>query len=93
LDELSKLRQKIDEIDDQIVDALFERAKVCKAIGAAKKKQGKPVRDFSRESELFERIRAKGAEFGLNIGQVESVYHEIVNMCSAVQEKETLNGE
>jgi len=93
LDELSKLRQKIDEIDDQIVDALFERAKVCKAIGAAKKKQGKPVRDFSRENELFERIKAKGAELGLNIGQIESVYREIVNMCSAVQEKETLNGE
>jgi chorismate mutase len=86
LDDLRKLRQRIDEIDDHILDALFERAKVCKAIGAAKKKQGKPVRDFSRENELFERIRAKGAEFGLDVGQVEAVYREIVNMCSAVQE-------
>jgi chorismate mutase len=86
LDELRRLRQRIDEIDDQILDALFERAKVCKAIGNAKKKQGKPVRDISRESELFERIRTKGAEFGLDVGQVEAVYREIVNMCSAVQE-------
>jgi len=86
LDELNKLRQRIDEIDDQILSALFERVKVCKAIGAAKKKQRKPIRDPAREGELFERIKGKGAEFGLNAGQVEAVYREIVNMCSAVQE-------
>jgi chorismate mutase / prephenate dehydratase len=84
--EIPKLRQKVDAIDDQILKALCERVKVCKAIGDAKKKQGKPVRDMSRENEVYKRIRAKGAEFGLDASQVEAVYREIVNMCSAVQE-------
>jgi chorismate mutase len=84
--EIPKLRQRIDEIDDQILAALCERVKVCKAIGDAKKKQGKPVRDASRENEVYNRIREKGAQLGLNSSQVEAVYREIVNMCSAVQE-------
>lgn len=84
--EISKLRKKVDEIDDQILTALCERVKVCKAIGEAKKKQGKPIRDSSRETEVFKRIQEKSAEFGLSPVQIERVYHEIVNMCSAVQE-------
>ena len=40
MDKIQKLRKKVDEIDDQILKALSERVKVCKAIGAAKKEQG-----------------------------------------------------
>ncbi len=84
--EISKNRKRIDEIDDQILSALFERVKICKIIGDAKKKHGMPIRDLSRESEIFKSIKEKSAQIGLNTNQVESVYREIVNMCSAVQE-------
>ncbi len=84
--EIPKLRRRIDEIDDQILGALCERVRVCKAIGDAKRTQGLAVKDSSRENEVYKRIRAKAAEFGLEAGQVEAVYREIVNMCSAVQE-------
>jgi chorismate mutase len=84
--EISKQRKKIDEIDDKILLALCERVKVCKAIGDAKKKQSMPIRDLSRESEVFKCIKEKAVQIGLNAGQVEAVYREIVNMCSAVQE-------
>ena len=84
--EISKQRKKIDDIDDQILLALCERVKFCKAIGAAKKKQSMPIHDLSRESEVFKRIKEKAVQIGLNAGQVEAVYREIVNMCSAVQE-------
>jgi chorismate mutase len=85
MDEIPRLRTKVDEIDDQIFKALCERVKVCKAIGEAKKMQGMPIRDTLRESEVFKRIKEKSAQFGLNSRQVEAVYREIVNMCSAVQ--------
>jgi len=86
MDEISKLRKRVDTIDDQILTSLCERVKVCKAIGEAKKKQDKPVRDVSRENEVYTRISEKAAKFGLSRGQIETVYREIVNMCSAVQE-------
>ena len=86
MDEIAKLRKKVDEIDDQILVGLCERVKICKAIGSAKKKQGMPIRDTSRENEVYKRIREKAAQFGLDPVQIEAVYREIVNMCSAVQE-------
>jgi chorismate mutase / prephenate dehydratase len=86
MDELQQLRKKVDAIDDQIINALCERVKVCKSIGDLKKKQGKPIRDQSRENAVYTRIKEKAAQTGLDAGQVEAVYREIVNMCSAVQE-------
>jgi chorismate mutase len=86
MDKIPKLRKKVDAIDDQILKALSERVKVCKAIGDAKKKQGMPIRDTSRENEVYMRIKEKSAQFQLNPLQIEQVYREIVYMCSAVQE-------
>ena len=86
MDEIPKLRKKVDEIDDQILIALCERVKICKAIGDAKKKQGMPIQISSRENEVYKRIKEKSAQFQLDPVQIELVYREIVNMCSAVQE-------
>jgi chorismate mutase len=84
--QIDELRKRVDIIDDQILMALCERVKVCKAIGTEKKKQGKPIRDTNRESELYQRIKEKAAKLSLDLAQIEAVYREIVNMCSAVQE-------
>ena len=74
MEEIPKLRKKVDEVDDQILMALCERAKICKAIGDAKKKQGMPIRDPSRESEVFRRIKEKSDQFQLDPVQIERVY-------------------
>ena len=58
-DDIAALRAKIDEIDDQILFALSERVKVCKDIGLAKKKQKMPIRDESRENEIYLRVKGK----------------------------------
>lgn len=86
MDDIEKLRKCIDAVDDQILMALCERIKVCKAIGDLKKSQGMPIKDADRENEVYKRIREKAAELGLDSGQVEAVYREIVNICTNVQE-------
>lgn len=86
MDDIQELRKRVDEVDEQILNALRERAKICRAIGLAKKKQGMHIRDASRENELFKRVKEKAVQFHLDPLQVETVYREIVNMCSAVQE-------
>jgi len=84
-DDIAALRAKIDEIDDQILFALSKRVKVCKDIGLAKKKQKMPIRDESRENEIYLRVKEKSKKLGLNETQIELLYREIVNICSAVQ--------
>jgi monofunctional chorismate mutase len=86
LTEVQIRRNEIDKLDRKIVRLLGERAKICKAIGAAKKARGLPVKDLKREAEVFSRIREIAVELDLNQAQVEAVYREIVNMCSTVQE-------
>jgi chorismate mutase len=83
--ELEKLRRSVDEVDDQILEALSERVKICRVIGDLKKKQGLVVRDSSRENEVYKRVREKSVNFSLDPAEIEAIYREIVNMCSAVQ--------
>jgi chorismate mutase len=86
MNELEQYRKQIDQIDELILKALSERVKICRAIGLVKKKRDMPVRDASRENEIYGNAKEKSIEFGLDPLQVEAVYREIVNMCSAVQE-------
>jgi chorismate mutase len=86
MDDLQQLRKKVDEIDEQILNALNERTKICRSIGLIKKKKGMKIRDTTRENEVYERVKEKADQFHLDSVQVEAVYREIVNMCSAVQE-------
>jgi chorismate mutase len=86
MDELEQYRKQVNQVDELILKALAERAKICRAIGLVKKKRGMPVRDGSRENEVYKSVKEKSVEFGLDPLQVEAVFREIVNMCSAVQE-------
>jgi chorismate mutase len=86
MSEISGLRKKVDEIDEEILEALCKRVSVCKQIGEAKKKQGLPVKDTGREQMVYERIKQKSLQLGLDYTSVLAVYREIVNMCSCVQE-------
>ena len=86
MQDIEQLRKRIDEVDEKILKALSERVKICKAIGLVKKKRGVAIKDSYRENEVFKRVKEKSAQFGLDTAQIEAVYREIVNMCSAVQE-------
>ncbi len=85
MQEIKQFRKKIDEVDEEILHFLSERAKICRSIGLVKEKNGLPIQDFPRESDVFANIREKAAELGLNPAHVEAIYRQIVSMCSAVQ--------
>ena len=84
--DLKELRGEIDEIDEQIIRFLANRAKVCRAIGTEKKKKGVPIHDATREKEVYAKVRQQASKLGLNPDEVEAIYRQIVNMCSSVQE-------
>jgi len=86
MEDIQKLRKRIDEIDEQILRLLGERAEICRSIGLLKKEQGMPVTDPSRENEVYAKIRVKATDFSLDSNEAEAVYRQIVNMCSSVQE-------
>ena len=86
MDDLKQLRKKVDSVDEQLLQLLNQRAQICRAIGSVKKSKNLPVYDSSREQEVYQKLKVKAEQLGLDPVQVEAIYREIVNMCSAVQE-------
>ena len=85
-EDIQKLRKKIDEIDENILHFLGERSEICRSIGLLKKENGIPIVDPIRETEVFNNIKGKAPDFGLDPDQVEAIFRQIVNMCSSIQE-------
>jgi len=88
LERIQTLRKRIDEIDERILRFLKERVELCEAIGATKREHGIPVRDQSRENELYKRVSEKATKLGLDPQRVEAVYREIIAMCMYAQERQ-----
>jgi chorismate mutase len=86
MQEIKQLRNRIDEVDEQILRSLSERVDICRSIGLVKEKHGIPIQDYPRENDVYAHIREKAAELGLDPSHVEAIYRQIVSVCSAVQD-------
>ena len=84
---LGPLRQRIDDLDEQILDLVQKRAKTAIELGKLKKKSSFPIMDLSRERHVISRISAKQVEPGEGLGPeaVMSVFTEIIKACRAAQ--------
>jgi len=85
MEDIAKLRKRIDRVDEQILHSLSDRAKTCRSIGFLKKKQGLPIKDQQRETNLYEKIKKRAVELNLDPARVEEIYRQIVEMCISVQ--------
>ena len=86
MQDIKQLRKRIDEVDEQILRSLCQRADICRSIGLLKDKHGFSIQDFPRENDVYAHIRERAGEVGLEPSHVEAIYRRIVNMCSAVQD-------
>ena len=85
MEQISQLRDKIDDIDNQILVLLQQRVEICKTIGFLKKKLNMSIQDSSREDYVYNQLKLKAKDLGLDSEEINSIYHQIINMCSAVQ--------
>lgn len=54
--DINKLRQRIDQLDDELLKIFNERAALAVKIGEAKKELDLPIYDPKREKLIFERM-------------------------------------
>ncbi len=80
---LDDLRKHIDDLDDEILERLEDRARTVGAIAQAKKTSALPTYDPSRERAVLERLSSKAATFPADA--VRAVYREIMSACLALQ--------
>jgi chorismate mutase len=85
--DISDWRQKIDEIDEQIVRLISERAKAAKAIGELKRETNLPVYEPGREQAVFDHVRAVNPG-PLPAGEMLHIYERIIDVMRSLQRRD-----
>lgn len=84
------LRKQIDEIDNQLMELLAKRMRVCREIGQYKKEHNMTVLQTSRYNEILSKRGAQGALCGMDSDFVKKVFEE-VHEESVRQQMEIIN--
>lgn len=88
---IRQLRQQIDELDNQLMDLLAKRMRVCREIGQYKKEHNMTVLQSDRYSEILEKRGAQGESCGLSAECVAKIFEQIHEE-SVRQQLEIVNG-
>jgi chorismate mutase/prephenate dehydratase len=86
---IHNVRNRIDEIDDTILELLKERLNCAKTIGKLKNETKRAKWDPQREREIFERLK-KNNQGVFPYKAVHSIFHEIITTCRLSQKKATV---
>ncbi len=88
--QLESFRASIDNLDAALLHILAERFNVTRKVGAFKSEVGLPSADRARELRQIERLRALGAEAGLNPDFAEAlmelIFAEVVANHDAIRD-------
>jgi len=82
---LDELRQRIDQLDEQMVELLHQRAKLATEIGQHKQDNTAAVYDTARESQILRRL-AELDVAPLPGEALQHIYREILAACRSVQQ-------
>jgi chorismate mutase len=85
--DIADWRQKIDEIDRQIVGLLSERAAAAQAIGKLKRSTALPIYEPNRERVIFENVR-EANKGPLPDIELTHIYERIIDVMRALQRDE-----
>jgi chorismate mutase/prephenate dehydratase len=90
MNDLEKLRSKLDKVDRRLLEALGERLQTVAEIARVKAQGLSFLRDHDRESELLARIDGWARELGLDEFRTHEIYREIIAMSLKAQEEALL---
>ena len=76
-EDIKTLRGQIDELDNQLMDLLAKRMRVCREIGQFKKEHNMTILQTNRYNEILEKRGAQGALCGMDPSFVAKVFENI----------------
>lgn len=87
---ISQLRKQIDELDNQVMDVLAKRMRVCREIGQYKKEHNMTVLQAQRYNEILDKRGAQGTLCGMDSEFIKKIY-EAIHEESVRQQIEIIN--
>ncbi len=85
--DIAEWRQKIDDLDRQLVRLMNERAQCAHEIGRLKRNSAMPIYEPDRERIIFQNI-ARVNEGPLSDVQLRQVYERLVDVMRQIQREE-----
>ncbi len=76
---MKELREKINAIDENIINLLAERRQLSLEVVKYKEKNESPIRDKEREEELLTALILKGKKLGLEANYITKIFYEIID--------------
>lgn len=86
-DPLLQLRNTLSDVDAEIVRHIAARQRIVQQIGALKRTEGRPLRDFAREKEVLLRVRTVALAEGFDPDVAESVLRTLIRASLEHQEQ------
>lgn len=90
--DIDALRAELDRIDRELVERAAERQRIVSEIGRLKKSSGKALRDFRRERQVLDGVRARAEEVGLDPDLAETLLTALIEASLTRQESERVAG-
>lgn len=87
---IHELRNQIDELDNNLMDLLAKRMRVCREIGQYKKEHNMTVLQTSRYNEILDKRGAQGALCGMDSSFIKEIF-EAIHEESVRQQIEIIN--
>lgn len=87
---LNELRSQIDECDNELMDILAKRMRVCREIGTFKKEHNMTILQTGRYNEILDKRGAQGTLCGMDADFVKLVF-EAIHEESVRQQMEIIN--
>ncbi len=84
---LDELRQRLDQIDAQLIELIAERQEKSREIARVKRATGRATRDYQREREVILAARAAGERAGVSPQVAETLMRMLIRSSLTTQEQ------
>jgi chorismate mutase/prephenate dehydrogenase len=84
---LDELRQRVTEIDRQLITLVAERKAVSEEVARVKRATGRPTRDYERERDVILGVRAMADERGVSPALAEQLLRLLIRSSLTTQEQ------
>ena len=82
--DIADWRTKIDQLDEEIVRLLSERAAAAVAIGEIKQQRAAPIYEPAREQQVFDHVR-RANQGPLTGAQIQDIYDRVMDVMRSLQ--------
>lgn len=88
--EILRLRNELDQLDGELVAAMARRQAIVAEIGRRKQAVGRQLRDYARERQVLDGVRARADRVGLDPALAEDVLKRLIEASLSTQERDRI---